>query len=634
MGRCFLMTIHELKIYGFGKHRDLEITFNDGTNIILGRNESGKSTVAAFIRALLYGMPESNTSKERKKFRPVSRDVKYGGEMTFEHMGVLYKVTSEFGESKINDITILYNVTADEKISLGEDMTVGETVLKITAATYDMVSYAAQLASKPNTDNAEADYLFDRLMKDSVDNKNSATDILACKRLKASKESLCSQQTGKGVLDVLQQKKAATEAAILKVDSVIQEAEQKRNDCSKMQQALNEEKDKHIAIQSDMNEVAKAVEIVSLHTDIKKYVKEINLLDEELAVAAKRTKHVRTPVNIIFWVLICLIAICFLGLIFTPQINKLSFMAPLCKYLNVWSQKQYVYMFLGGGALLLIIFHIIFSAVCNRKVRILRDELFSTEEALSELLKIDYVYSAKKHSVNRENINIALDNHKSEYKRARMVLENEDNKTKTYNEHLAVVENYTEKIAYTKASADALTKSVREMEDSYFLKEELSEINSQIALFEKRYEALSLAEEIMEEACQRWQSDMGPEFSKDAAYILNKMTNGRYKEMKIARNFDISLKNEVGTIQRAYNYSGATIDQMYLALRLALVKSLSSKDERLPVILDDPFVQYDSERKQLAYSAIEEFSKENNIQIILTACVKEPFYNSAAIVEL
>lgn len=628
------MTIHELKIYGFGKHCNLEISFYDGTNIILGRNESGKSTVASFIRALLYGMPENNTSRERKKFRPGNRDVKYGGEMTFEHMGVLYKVTSEFGESKINDVTILYNVTANEKISLVEGMTVGETVLKITADTYDMVSYAAQLSSKPNTDNAEADYLFDRLMKNTVDSKNSATDILACKRLKAAKNFVSSSQAENGILDLLQKKKEKTEAAILKVDSVIQEAEQKRNECSKMQQALNEEKDKHISIQSDMNEVAKAVEIVSLHADVKKYVKEINLLDDELADAAKRTKRIRTPVNIIFGVLISIIAICVLVLIFTPQINKLSFMANLCKYLNIWSQNQYIYMLFGAGAILLILFKIIFSTICNRKVRLLRDELFTIEEALSELLKIEYIYSAKKHSTNRENINIALDNHKSEYKRARMVLENEDNKTKTYNEHLAVVENYTEKIAYTKASADALTKSVSEMEDSYFLKEELSEINTQIELFERRYEALSLAEEIMEEAYQRWQSETGPEFSKDAADILEKMTNGRYKEMKISRNFDISLKNDAGAMQRAYNYSGATVDQMYLALRLALVKSLSSKDERLPVILDDPFVQYDSERKQLAYRAVDEFSKENNIQIILTACLKEPFYNGASIIEL
>ena len=628
------MTIHELKIYGFGKHCNLEISFYDGTNIILGRNESGKSTVASFIRALLYGMPENNTSKERKKFRPGNRDVKYGGEMTFEHMGVLYKVTSEFGESKINDVTILYNVTANEKISLGESMTVGETVLKITADTYDMVSYAAQLSSKPNTDNAEADYLFDRLMKNTVDSKNSATDILACKRLKAAKNFVSSSQAENGILDLLQKKKEKTEAAILKVDSVIQEAEQKRNECSKMKQALNEEKDKHISIQSDMNEVAKAVEIVSLHADVKKYVKEINLLDDELADAAKRTKRIRTPVNIIFGVLISIIAICVLVLIFTPQINKLSFMANLCKYLNIWSQNQYIYMLFGAGAILLILFKIIFSTIYNRKVRLLRDELFTIEEALSELLKIEYIYSAKKHSTNRENINIALDNHKSEYKRARMVLENEDNKTKTYNEHLAVVENYTEKMAYTKASADALTKSVSEMEDSYFLKEELSEINTQIELFERRYEALSLAEEIMEEAYQRWQSETGPEFSKDAADILGKMTNGRYKEMKISRNFDISLKNDAGAMQRAYNYSGATVDQMYLALRLALVKSLSSKDERLPVILDDPFVQYDSERKQLAYRAVDEFSKENNIQIILTACLKEPFYNGASIIEL
>ena len=105
------MTIHELKIDGFGKHCNVTINFYDGVNIIIGNNESGKSTIAAFVRALLYGMPSSDVSKDRKKYRPWDRTAKYGGEMLFEHKGVVYKVTAEFAELNKNDSIILYNVT-------------------------------------------------------------------------------------------------------------------------------------------------------------------------------------------------------------------------------------------------------------------------------------------------------------------------------------------------------------------------------------------------------------------------------------------------------------------------------------------------------------------------------------------
>ena len=73
---------------------------------------------------------------------------------------------------------------------------------------------------------------------------------------------------------------------------------------------------------------------------------------------------------------------------------------------------------------------------------------------------------------------------------------------------------------------------------------------------------------------------------------------------------------------------------MYLALRLSLVKTLSSADGKLPLILDDPFVQYDSNRKRKAFTTLENFAKNNNLQIIMTTCISERFYESANIIEI
>ena len=45
------MRLLELHIDGFGKFHDRTISFNDGINIIYGKNEAGKSTLHTFIRS-------------------------------------------------------------------------------------------------------------------------------------------------------------------------------------------------------------------------------------------------------------------------------------------------------------------------------------------------------------------------------------------------------------------------------------------------------------------------------------------------------------------------------------------------------------------------------------------------------
>ena len=53
------MKIKELRLKNFGKFTNKEIHFSDGMNVIYGENESGKSTLYTFIRAMLrlYKVP-------------------------------------------------------------------------------------------------------------------------------------------------------------------------------------------------------------------------------------------------------------------------------------------------------------------------------------------------------------------------------------------------------------------------------------------------------------------------------------------------------------------------------------------------------------------------------------------------
>lgn len=52
------MQITSIHIREFGGLSDVTLSFSDGLNLILGNNESGKSTVVAFIRFMFYGLPK------------------------------------------------------------------------------------------------------------------------------------------------------------------------------------------------------------------------------------------------------------------------------------------------------------------------------------------------------------------------------------------------------------------------------------------------------------------------------------------------------------------------------------------------------------------------------------------------
>ncbi len=64
------MVIEKIMIKSFGLITDMTLEFSESVNVIEGQNESGKSTIAAFIKYMLYGFDEEDGNgdvSERKK---------------------------------------------------------------------------------------------------------------------------------------------------------------------------------------------------------------------------------------------------------------------------------------------------------------------------------------------------------------------------------------------------------------------------------------------------------------------------------------------------------------------------------------------------------------------------------------
>ena len=77
----------------------MELDFSEGFQTITGENGWGKSTMAAFIKAMLYGMEatarRSLLENERRHYQPWQGGA-YGGSMEFTAGGKTYRAERTF----------------------------------------------------------------------------------------------------------------------------------------------------------------------------------------------------------------------------------------------------------------------------------------------------------------------------------------------------------------------------------------------------------------------------------------------------------------------------------------------------------------------------------------------------------
>ena len=61
------MKLRELKLKNFGKFHDKSIQLQDGINVICGENESGKTTIHTFIKAVFSCLDWSADADGRRR---------------------------------------------------------------------------------------------------------------------------------------------------------------------------------------------------------------------------------------------------------------------------------------------------------------------------------------------------------------------------------------------------------------------------------------------------------------------------------------------------------------------------------------------------------------------------------------
>lgn len=133
-------------IENFGKLSNLTLQFSDGLNVINEANAWGKSTLAAFLKVMFYGLDAKKAAgafeKERVMYRPWQGGA-FGGEVDFEVAGKKYRISRTFGNTEKSDEFHLYDLRTNlESFDFSED--IGNELFELDSASFKRSIYIAQ----------------------------------------------------------------------------------------------------------------------------------------------------------------------------------------------------------------------------------------------------------------------------------------------------------------------------------------------------------------------------------------------------------------------------------------------------------------------------------------------------------
>ena len=80
------MRIKSVHIDGFGKWVDQDFSLAANPQVIYGENEAGKTTLAVFIRSILFGFANAKGKNRFQQYRPRTTAA-YGGSLLVEADG-------------------------------------------------------------------------------------------------------------------------------------------------------------------------------------------------------------------------------------------------------------------------------------------------------------------------------------------------------------------------------------------------------------------------------------------------------------------------------------------------------------------------------------------------------------------
>ena len=644
------MILEKLYIDGFGKFSDYSLNFSPSIQILYGENEAGKSTIHAFIQAMLYGIPKGASKKEVFfQYRPFSKALGFGGSLTFSHQGKSYCVQRDFLQGGEAHITIL---PQGEKLFEGESFlqsvlspfslesfknTVSIRQLKSSTEREMVYELQAMLSNFQESGNVELnpqaalDYLeqeeaklTEKMIPDAtkrysgllgeVKNTHRSLSLLEAEEAQFSEEkSLKGLDPKEAMIEATNREETAGEESFEKNSSVVK-------NCILQEESLELQR-KRAEIEEtreEWNRLSSLLEKEGLNN------KEELLLEQEKMLqylSHEQEEKELGKSSIFLYPLFCFFALCFAVLTTLSFLYAYTSVAlPRFPFFSM-GFSAYLYPFFCAFLLFLLL------ALSQRRIftqqqRWVKQEKREFEEILAKRNISTFLQfqNSSKEELREEG---------SSYTQAKVLqyyntlLEKWGEKEELEKSLALLEESYQkEKLLWLETSyKEKQNEQWEELLRQYGILQNKADLirpslEENEKLQEKR-EAISEAKERIRQIAGEIRKSFAFYLNEDCGKALSEITGGRYDSLWIDEQLHIYVNAKEGFFPLEQASTG-TIDQLYLALRLSMALLLQRENrDLLPLLFDDSFAMYDE--KRLAAS-IGYLKKAYPAQILLFTC--------------
>ena len=584
------MEIRKLKINGFGKLKDKDIELKEGINIIYGKNEAGKSTLLKFITGMFYGVSKNKNGgniPEIDKVEPWDNE-EFSGKINY----VLdnkneYEVYREFKKknpkifnSNLEDISKDFNIDKTK----GNQFFYDQTGLDESTFITSVITKQGEVKLDDKSQNNIIQKISNIL--GTGEDTNSYSKIISKLKKKLNDEVGTSNTKEKPIntvekrINELSIEKEKLEAYQSEQFEIEEEIRKIKLDIVDNKERLETLKTANIKLETIKSEEGKINVLKKLNEDTKLEIEQLKNKSKE-KINSLKTNKITLRDKIIISILIIISAIMFIFLR-----NKYIAILPT----------------------LISILYIIFIAIkINRNKSELKEEKRKYKD------KINNANSKAKAQIEEiKTIENDYNQKLNEIYKQYNIKENE-NVIQEINSLQSKINEKTLKLHTTEIDYNNINPKLEKLIN---IEEELeSLLNDRKDLKQKSYE-IKKAIETLEMAYNKMKEEITPKFTEKLSDTIKNVSNNKYNKVKINISGEIIVEDSNGNYINAENLSLGTIDQLYLALRLASIEEIT--EETMPIILDEAFAYYDNERLK---NILEYMSKEyKNRQIIIFTC--------------